>query len=144
MSITRWMSHSSLVVLVCTFAWCAIQTLAGDPAFAQSGRAMRADSEVKQTAWPSIPLPKITLPTVTMPDMSVITAPVKSGYGKVSEGTRRAWEGTKEMFTFGQGNSAPAARSQPQPSFWKRMFTSEPEKNDGPQTVGEWMAQPRL
>lgn len=107
---------------------------------------VRHDSEVKQTAWPSIPLPKISMPKISMPDMSVVTGPVKSGYGKVTAGTKKAWEGTKEMFTFGDGGSTPqaAASSQPKQGFWSRMFSKEEEKPSGPQTVGEWMSQPRL
>jgi hypothetical protein len=107
---------------------------------------VRQDSEVKQTAWPSIPLPKISMPKISMPDMSVVTGPVKSGYSKVTTGTKKAWEGTKEIFTFGDGESASqtAAGSQPREGFWSRMFSKEPEKPSGPQTVGEWMSQPRL
>jgi hypothetical protein len=142
MKTAQFLTYSSLV-LVFTFAFCtqsSAQLLGGG----ESGSNVKVDSEVKQTAWPSIPLPKITMPKISMPDMSVITTPVKAGYGKVTEGTKKAWEGTKEIFTFGKDDSAPTARSQPKEGFWKRMFTSEPDKNDGPQTVGEWMAQPRL
>lgn len=140
MTIARFVSHSSLV-LICMIAFCAnshAQLLGG------GGSTVKADPAVKQASWPSIPLPKITMPKVSMPDMSVVTTPVKAGYSKVAEGSKKAWEGTKEIFTFGNGNSAPAARSQPKESIWKRMFSSEPDKKDGPQTVGEWMAQPRL
>lgn len=108
---------------------------------------MYEDSEVRQTGWPSIPLPKITMPKVSMPDMSSITGPVKSGYQKVSTGTARAWEGTKEMFTFGGEESSPSGSrqsAQQKQGFWSKMFTSEPEPSSGPQTVGEWMSQPRL
>jgi hypothetical protein len=81
-----------------------------------------------------------------MPDMSVVTGPVKSGYSKVTTGTKKAWEGTKEMFTFGdnESSSQTAANAQPKEGFWSRMFSKEPEKPSGPQTVGEWMSQPRL
>jgi hypothetical protein len=108
--------------------------------------ALHQDSEVKQTAWPSIPMPKISMPKISMPDMSVVTGPVKSGYSKVTSGTKKAWEGTKEMFTFGDGESAQqtAAASEPKQGFWSRMFSKEEEKPSGPQTVGEWMSQPRL
>ncbi|TWU24663.1 hypothetical protein [Bythopirellula polymerisocia] len=106
---------------------------------------MHQDSEVRQSSWPSIPLPKITMPKVSMPNMSSLTNPVKSGFQKVSSGTKKAWEGTKEMFTFG-GEEAPAAQnsSQEKQGFWSSIFSSEPEQPSGPQTVGEWMAQPRL
>jgi hypothetical protein len=146
MTIARNISRSSLVI-ACMFAICApgnAQIFSGGEKSSASSGSVKIDPEVKQTAWPSIPLPKISMPKISMPDMSVITTPVKAGFGKVTDGTRKAWEGTKEIFTFGKGDSAAATRSQPKESFWKRMFTSEPDKNDGPQTVGEWMAQPRL
>lgn len=110
---------------------------------------MHHDPEVKQSSWPSIPLPQITMPQISMPDMSMITTPVKSGYSKVASGTKKMWEGTKEMFTFGRDNSAAqTARrtTQSEPGFWERLTSpaSEKKKKDGPQTVGEWMAQPRI
>lgn len=109
---------------------------------------MYQDSEVRQTGgWPSIPLPKITMPKVWMPDMSPITGPVKSGFHKVSSGTKRAWEGTKEMFTFGGEEATPSGSrqsAQQEQGFWSKMFTAEPDPSSAPQTVGEWMAQPRL
>lgn len=108
---------------------------------------MHQDPEVRQSSWPSIPLPKISMPKVSMPDFSPITNPFKSGYQKVSSGTKKAWEGTKEMLTFGgesPSQSAPKQSAQDKQGFWSRMFSSEPEQPSGPQTVGEWMAQPRL
>ncbi|QEG36629.1 hypothetical protein [Bythopirellula goksoeyrii] len=120
---------------------------AGAPEAVGGTPQMYEDSEVRQTGWPSIPLPKITMPKVSMPDMSSITGPVKSGYQKVSTGTAKAWEGTKEMFTFG-GEESPASSSrqsaQQKQGFWSKLFTAEPEPSSGPQTVGEWMSQPRL
>ncbi len=101
---------------------------------------MHHDSAVKQATWPGIPMPK-----VTMPDMSPVTAPFKSGYNKVAAGTKSVWDGTKEMFSFGKGSNVQhAQKSRQQPSFWKRLTSPEPAKPDGPQTVGEWMSQPRL
>ena len=138
-------------VLVCTVSAAGIpksdaQILGGEADAGSSTQysAPRMDPDVKQTAWPSIPLPRVTMPKVTMPDMSLVTTPIKSGYSKVTAGTKKAWEGTKEIFTFGRGDSQAAARPQNNESIWKRMFTSEPDKKDGPQTVAEWMAQPRL
>lgn len=136
-----YLAHFSLI-LAFTSALCVpsnAQLLGGG-----NNSNVKVDTEVKQTSWPSIPLPRITMPKIYMPDMSAITTPVKAGYGKVAEGTKKAWEGAKEIFTFGRDNSTSAAQTQPKESIWKRMFSSEPEKNDGPQTVGEWMAQPRL
>jgi hypothetical protein len=147
MTIARYLSHSSLALIfaLATGEISSAQIFnAGENSSASNHTSMKMDSEVKQSSWPSIPLPKITMPQVSMPDMSIITTPVKSGYDKVTAGTKKAWEGTKEIFTFGKGDSAPARRSQPKASIWQRMFSTEPDKKDGPQTVGEWMAQPRL
>ena len=105
---------------------------------------------VEQTGWDGVPLPKVTLPKITMPkitmpNMESITGPVKSGFSKVSAGTKKAWEGTKEMLSFGQ-NKAPAAAgasAQKKPSLWQRLVARNPEPQV-PQTVGEFMSQPRL
>ena len=119
---------------------------------------------VNQVGWPSIPLPKITLPKLTMPkvtmpkmpplwpseangDSPALLAPFAAGFSKVSSGSKKAWEGTKDMFAIFQGkgsaSSAPKPPTQPKPSLWKRLTTrsAEPEV---PQTVGEFMKQPRL
>lgn len=106
---------------------------------------MREDPDVNQATWAGIPMPTLTMPKLSMPDMSSVTAPFKSGYNKVSAGTKNAWEGTKEMFSFGNGaNTQRANSSQRKQGFWERLTTPDPPKNDGPQTVGEWMSQPRI
>ena len=94
-------------------------------------------------------MPKVTMPKISMPKMPADPlAPVKTSAKKVGEGTKKAWEGTKEIFTFGGAKSAkPAAgaAAPKEPSVWKRMFGGEVKKEpEGPQTVAEWMAQPRL
>jgi hypothetical protein len=151
MMTTRIISHFSVAIIfslvLCVAA--SAQIFNGSPAEGASSGVTQVhkDPAVQQTAWPSIPLPKISMPKVSMPDMSVITKPVKAGFSKVTSGTKKAWEGTKEIFTFGKGNSTEPAgpnNSQPKQSMWGRMFSSEPEQRDGPQTVGEWMSQPRL
>jgi len=78
-------------------------------------------------------------------------APLTTGAQKISAGSKKAWDGAKEMFSFGRGQSGsqtPSTASRKVenakkgPSLWDRMFTlKEPE---GPKTVAEWMAQPRL
>jgi hypothetical protein len=155
MTFARCKFHLSLAITV-SLALCQAgeaQIFNGSPPTAEEQPTvggtpqMRQDSEVKQTAWPSIPLPKISMPSISMPDMSAITAPVKSGYSKMATGTKKVWEGTKEMFTFGK-NDAPTqtvarTSAQSEPGFWERLTSPAPKK-DGPQTVGEWMAQPRL
>lgn len=135
--------------LACSFSASArAQIFGGDSGTSQLNPApVKQDSEVKQTSWPSLPLPKITMPKISMPDMSTVTAPFKSGYSKVTAGTKSAWEGTKEMFSFGKNDASAAkaqAGGQEKQGFWQRLISNEPEKPDGPQTVGEWMSQPRL
>ncbi len=111
-------------------------------------------------SWPSIPLPTITMPKLTMPKLSMPKwpthadgtpispfTPITAGASKVSAGTKKVWEGTKEMFSFGAKDEVaqprlPAAANA-QPSLWQRMTGQEPEPT-GPQTVAEWMSQPRL
>ena len=123
------------------------------------------DDAVQSASWPSIPLPKLTMPKPSLPKLSMPKlslpkwpanadgssvsplAPVTAGANKVSTGAKKAWEGTKEMFSFGAKDEItqprmPAA-SQPQPSFWQRLTGREPEPS-GPQTVAEWMSQPRI
>jgi hypothetical protein len=94
-------------------------------------------------------MPKITMPKIEMPKMPADPlAPVKASARKIGDGSRKAWEGTKELFTFGGGKtpSQPTERvaSRPdQPSLWSRMFGgAEPQQRE-PQTVADWMAQPR-
>jgi len=125
-----------------------------------STEAESEHSRFLPVSWPSIPLPTITMPKLTMPKVSMPTwpthpdgtyyspfAPITAGASKISAGTKKVWEGTKEMFGFGASEettqpSLPAAANA-QPSFWQRMTGQEPEPT-GPQTVAEWMSQPRL
>jgi hypothetical protein len=118
------------------------------------------DDGFMPASWPSIPLPTITMPKLTMPKLSMPKwpthpdgtyyspwTPITAGASKISAGTKKVWEGTKEMFSFGAKDEVsqprlPAA-AQAQPSFWQRMTGHEPEPT-GPQTVAEWMSQPRL
>ena len=114
--------------------------------------------------WSAIKMPKVTMPKISMPKVSFpswpkdengiakspfqpITAGMKSGVSKISSGTKKAWEGTKELFTFGGDEKASAAASSQQPServsVWDRIRGKEPEPA-GPQTVAEWMSQPRI
>ena len=106
------------------------------------------------TPWGWIKMPKITMPKMEMPRMPADPlAPIKSSARKVGDGTKKAWEGTKELFAGGskepQGQGQPgqtriATQGKP-PSMWQRMFGAKEEPQDeGPRTVAEWMAQPRL
>jgi hypothetical protein len=77
-------------------------------------------------------------------------APFRTSAKKVSEGAKKAWEGTKELFTIGGGKKAeePAARvasNAEAPSTMQRLFGGKEEPvDDGPRTIGEWMSQPRV
>ena len=119
-----------------------VQQAGGPAAAAPSGA-------VEQSGWgipmPKITMPKITMPKLTMPDITAVTGPVKSGFGKVKSGTKKAWEGTKEMLSFGKNNQAASSGipSQQKPSFWQRL-TARDTQPQVPQTVGEFMSQPRL
>jgi hypothetical protein len=101
------------------------------------------------SSWGWIKKPSISMPKISFPKMPADPlAPLKSSARKVSDGTKRAWEGTKELFTFGGSkNEQPQARvasaAEP-PSMWQRMFGADQPKNEGPATVGEWMSQPRV
>jgi hypothetical protein len=109
------------------------------------------DGEVTPTPspWSWLKMPKITMPKIEMPKMPADPfAPVKASARKVGEGTRKAWEGTKELFTFGGSKTAeqPTERvaSRPdQPSVWSRMFGGAEKEPEGPQTVADFMRQPR-
>ena len=69
----------------------------------------------------------------------------------MGDGAKKAWEGTKELFTFGGATKAeePAARvasNGEAPSAMERMFGGGKEESvdEGPRTIGEWMSQPRV
>jgi hypothetical protein len=106
-------------------------------------------------SWPSISLPKITMPKIPMPkwptnaDGSSVSpmAPISAGASKVSAGSRKAWQGAKEMFSFTSREEIPkpstAAKASVKPSFWQRLTGKKPEPK-GPQTVAEFMSQPRI
>jgi hypothetical protein len=111
-------------------------------------------------SWPSISLPQIKMPKITMPKISMPKwptntdgtsvspmAPISAGASKVSAGSRKAWQGTKEMFSFASREETPRpsikAKTPAKPSFWQRLTRKKPEP-EGPLTVAEFMAQPRI
>ena len=122
----------------------------------QAGGATAASGVVEQTAGWGLPMPKLTMPQITMPKLSMpqmalpsmesVTGPFKASFGKVTAGSRKAWEGTREIFSFGQKKSAVRGRAsgQQQPSFLQRLLTPKPQEPQVAQTVGEFMRQPRL
>ena len=121
----------------------------------QAGGAVAATAgAVEQTAWglpmpkltmPKLTMPKLTMPPMALPSMGAVTGPFKQSFGKVTAGSKKAWEGTKEIFSFGQNKTATQNRAggQQQPSFWQRLLVRESPVRV-PETVGEFMAQPRL
>jgi hypothetical protein len=106
-------------------------------------------------SWPSVSLPQISMPKIGMPkwptnaDGSAVSpmAPIAAGASKVSAGARKAWEGAKEMFSFGSSEetskSSTFAKPAAELSFWQRM-TGKQAESEGPQTVAEFMSQPRI
>jgi hypothetical protein len=106
-------------------------------------------------SWPSISLPQITMPKISMPKWPTNAdgtsaspmAPISAGASKVSAGSRKAWQGAKEMFSFASREETPksstAVKTSDKPSFWQRIIGKKPEP-EGPQTVAEFMAQPRI
>ena len=125
------------------------------PAYAQAPAGQPADditptAEESQSPWGWLKMPTITMPKITMPKMPADPlAPIKSSAKKVSDGGKKAWEGTKEIFRGGKAEE-PAARvananTGESPSFWDRLTgKEEPKAAEGPATVTEWMKQPRV
>ena len=123
---------------------------AANPTSAAQGAAAAAQetTPTPESPWGWLQVPKVTMPKISMPKMPANAfAPVKASAKKVGDGTKKAWEGTKEIFTFGGKADQPAAAAAaaPKEPLWKRMFGGEEKKEpEGPQTVAEWMSQPRL
>lgn len=121
----------------------AAQTPPGTPA-----DDITPTAEQAQSPWGWLKMPTITMPKITMPKMPADPlAPIKSSAKKVSDGGKKAWEGTKEIFRGGKAEE-PAARvanSSEAPSLWDRMTGNAKEPApEGPATVTEWMKQPRV
>lgn len=124
---------------------CAAETpVAGQ----QQGGDITPTPEESKSPWGWLKMPTVTMPKITMPKMPADPlAPIKSSAKKVSDGGKKAWEGTKEIFRGGKAEE-PAARvanASEAPSLWDRMTgnAKEPEP-EGPATVTEWMKQPRV
>jgi hypothetical protein len=106
-------------------------------------------------SWPSVSLPKVSMPKIKMPkwptntDGSAVSpfTPISAGASKLSAGTRKAWAGTMGFFSFDKDEEAQlpsaASSSSTEPSFWERMTGKTPQP-EGPQTVAEFMTQPRV
>jgi hypothetical protein len=122
---------------------------------AQGAPAQGAASDITPTEetgggpWSWVKKPSFSMPKVSFPKMPADPlAPIKTSAKKVGDGTKKAWEGAKEMFTFGGSEEEPAgtrvATAGEAPSMWQRMFGKEEKKDEGPATVGEWMNQKRV
>lgn len=148
--------QTSVVVLLLSWTNMTVaQTFNSLPAPSQTtvqpagGAAAGAAGEVQQTGWgipmPKITMPKITMPKIEMPKMDTVTGPFKSGFSKMSAGSKKAIEGAKEMLSFGRKQSPQAVGRTPQkkPSLWQKL-TARKSEPQVPQTVGEFMSQPRL
>ena len=126
------------------------ESLSGSSAV-QPGATHAAEQEPAASgpfSWmvPKVTLPKISMPKIEMPKMPTNAfAPVKASAQKVKDGARKAWEGTKEILTFGRGSGEPSARvaSRQQPSMMQRMFGSGESTESQPQTMAEFISQPR-
>jgi hypothetical protein len=149
----KGMKVARLLILGVTFAWAA--AAGRDFAFAQAtGAATPGSSDITPTEedshWGWIKRPSFSMPKVSFPKMPADPlAPIKTSARKVGDGAKKAWEGTKEIFTLGgsKKNDEPASRvasAGEAPSVWDRMFGGADKKNEGPATVGEWMSQPRV
>jgi hypothetical protein len=69
---------------------------------------------------------------------------VSKGARRMSESTRNAWKKTVEIMTPGDPTGTQVVEREPRVSWWDRMWGSDDEAAEGPQTVTEWMAQDRL
>jgi hypothetical protein len=147
MKATRCLWTVGLFLAGATACWAAGQSSATSDGMNGAGASATAEG-ASPWGWmklPKVTMPKISMPKVAMPKMPADPlAPVKSSAHKVSEGTKKAWEGTKEMFTFGGTKKAADSSSQTaEPSVWSRMFGGA-EEPQPPQTVADFMAQKRV
>lgn len=75
--------------------------------------------------------------------------PVTDGAHKVAQGTKKVWHKTVDALTPGESEPAPhsprshVAKRDAEPSFWQRMFGSEPEPKHPP-TMPGFIAQQRV
>lgn len=120
---------------------------AADPAGQQQASDITPTPDDEQNPWGWLKMPAVTMPKVSWPKMPADPlAPIKTSAKKVSDGGKKAWEGTKEIFRGGKSDE-PAARvaSAKEPSLWDRLTgKEEPKVPEGPATVTEWMKQPRV
>ena len=137
--------------------WAALAAAVLEPGFAvaQTPAPMQPATdditptpEDSQNPWGWLKMPTVTMPKVSWPKLPADPlAPIKSSARKVSDGGKKAWEGTKEIFTGGAKDEQPAARvaqAPESPSLWERLVGKKQEEPEGPQTINEWMSQKRV
>jgi hypothetical protein len=145
MNVARLLLWIGIAAAVSASPLCAAQTpVAGQ----QLGSDITPTPEDSPSPWGWLKMPTITMPKISMPKMPADPlAPIKSSAKKVSDGGKKAWEGTKEIFRGGKAEepTARVANASEAPSLWDRMTgkAKEPEPQ-GPATVTEWMKQPRV
>jgi hypothetical protein len=130
------------IVVVVVAASAASYGQSTDEAMTSQGAAAEGESP-----WSWLKMPKVTMPRIEMPKLPEDPlAPVKASAKKVGNGAKKAWEGTRELFTFGGSTSdEPRVASRGEaPSMWQRMFGAKEKPPEGPQTITEWMSQPRV
>ena len=138
--------------------WVCLATAIAAPCAAVAQTAAAAEqpanditptTEESQSPWGWLKMPTMTMPKVSWPKMPADPlAPIKTSAKKVSDGGKKAWEGTKEIFRGGSKAEEPAARvanASEAPSLWDRLTgKEEPQAPEGPATVTEWMKQDRV
>lgn len=141
---------ATLLVAAAAHAQIIDESLSGHAAVQPGGAPASAPTEETKGpfSWmvPKVTLPKISMPKIEMPKMPANAfAPVKASAAKVKDGARKAWEGTKELLSFGRDKSQPTARmaSAQQPSGMGGLFGGREAETAQPQTMSEWISQPR-
>jgi hypothetical protein len=143
MNVARLLLWFGVATAIIASPMCAAQT----PAPGQPADDITPTAEQSQSPWGWLKMPTITMPKITMPKMPADPlAPIKSSAKKVSDGGKKAWEGTKELFTGGRPDepAARVAQADNGPSFWDRLTGKQEPAPEGPATVTEWMKQPRV
>lgn len=137
--------------------WIGLTAALAAPSFAVAQEAPAQQSadditptEEAESPWGWMKMPTVTMPKISWPKMPADPlAPIKSSAKKVSDGGKKAWEGTKEIFTGGKKSAEqPATRvadASASPSWWERMTGGEKKQEpEGPATINEWMSQKRV
>jgi len=147
MSVERLLKLSLHLATLSAAIFAGSQFAAGQSA--EQAMATQGEAPAAESPWGWLKMPKVTMPKIEMPKMPADPfAPVKTSAKKVGDGAKKAWEGTKELFTFG-GNkgeqpTARVASNGEAPTMMERMFGGKEKQPEGPATITEWMSQPRV